>query len=196
MSTSGSSQGVLRYFAGTSNLCLIFSTSNQSIPSSLQQYTQSCGLSDADWALDEKDRKSISGYCFYYSQCLVFWTAKKQCTVSTSSTESKYYTLSNVIKETIWIQLFLSLMKFPFPKPFPIPCDNQSTQSIANTDIISSHTKHIDVGYHFIREHIGNKMFSTIWIPTSDMVANIFTKPLLHTLFIHHHDSLGLAYPS
>jgi hypothetical protein len=90
-----------------------------------------------------------------------------------SLTESEYYTLTNTIKEVIWIQLFHSLMELPFPKTLPILCDNQSTQSIANTDAISSRTKHIDVSYHFIREHIANGASSTIWILTSDMVADM-----------------------
>ena len=89
-----------------------------------------------------------------------------------------------------WMQLFLSLSSLPCPKTLSILCDNQSMQSIANTDAISPCTKHIDVGYHFIREHIANKLFS---IPTLDMVADIFTKPLLHTLFSHYHASLGLS---
>src|ERR1700678_1422734 len=52
-------KGVLRYLAGTVNLCLQFMSplydrqSNVSLPS----FTR--GLSDADWASDEKDRKSI-----------------------------------------------------------------------------------------------------------------------------------------
>ena len=186
-------KGVLRYLAGTVELCLIFSPSNQSLPSSVQPYTQACGLSDADWASDEKDQKSVLGYCFYYFHCLVSWSARKQRTVSTSSTESKYYALSNTIKEVIWIQLFLSLTQLPSPKTFPILCHNQSTQSIANTDAISSCTKHIDVSHHFIREHIANGSFSTVWISTSDMIADIFTKPLLHTLFSRHRTSLGLV---
>ena len=186
-------KGVLWYLAGTLDLCLVFASTNPSLPTTVQPHTHACGLSDADWALDEKDRKSISGYCFYYLQCLVSWSARKQRTVSTSSTESEYYALSSTIKEAIWMQLFLSLSSLPHPKTLSILCDNQSMQSIANTDAISPHTKHIDVGYHFIREHIANKSFLTIWIPTLDMVVDIFTKPLLHTLFSHHCASLGLS---
>jgi hypothetical protein len=188
-------KGVLRYLAGTVNLCLVFGTTNTSSPLSVQTHTSACGLSDADWASDEKDRKSISGYCFYYLHCLVSWSSRKQRTVSTSSTESEYYALTNAIKEAIWIQLFTSLMDLPSSKPLPILCDNQSAQTIASSDATSSRTKHIDVRHHFIREHIANGSFCTKWIPTSDMTADIFTKPLLHTLFLRHRDSLGLFLP-
>ena len=185
--------GILRYLAGTLDLCLVFASTNPSLPTTVQPHTHACGLSDADWASDKKDRKSISGYCFYYLQCLISWSAWKQRTISTSSTESEYYALSSTIKEAIWMQLFLSLSSLPHPRTLSILCNNQSMQSIANTDAISPCTKHIDVNYHFIREHIANESFSTIWIPTLDMVADIFTKPLLHTLFLCHHASLSLS---
>src|SRR5271168_3802497 len=180
-------KGVLRSLAGTINMCLQF-------PSPIPQPTSSPtrALSDADWASDEKDRKSISGFCFYFLNSLVSWSSQKQRTVSTSSTESEYYALTNTIKEAISVTLFLSATKLPSPKPFPIFCDNQSTCSIANTDAISSRTKHIDVRHHFIRQHINDGLFSTVWISTSDMTADIFTKPLLSNLFVRHRESLGL----
>ena len=183
-------KGVLRYLAGTVHLSLQFpsplSMENTSLPATR-------GLSDADWASDEKDRKSISGYCFYFLNSLISWSSRKQRTVSTSSTESEYYALTNTIKEAIWIKLFLSLTSLPSPIPFPILCDNQSTCTIANTDIISSRTKHIDVRHHFIRQHLNEGSFATTWIPTSDMTADILTKPLLSTLFLRHRDNLGLV---
>ena len=103
--------------------------------------------------------------------------------------------LTNTIKEAIWIKLFLSLMSLPSPIPFPIYCDNQSTCTIANTDVISSRTKHINVCHHFIWQHLNDSSFITTWIPGSDMTADILTKPLLSTLFLHHRENLGLVTP-
>ena len=186
-------KGVLRYLAGTVHICLQF-PSPSFRHSSRSQLPSTCGFSDADWASDEKDRKSISGYCFYFLGSLVSWSSRKQRTVSTSSTESEYYALTNTIKEAIWMKLFLTLTELPSPSPLPIFCDNQSTCTIANTDAISSRTKHIDVRHHFIRQHLTDGSFVTTWITTSDMVADIFTKPLLSTLFLRHRDSLGLLF--
>ena len=108
-------KGVLRYLAGTLHLSLQF-------PTPISQSTSSSptrGLSDTDWASDEKDRKRISGYCFYFLDSLVSWSSRKQRTVSTSSTELEYYTLTNTIKEGIWIKLFLSLTSLPSPIVLP-----------------------------------------------------------------------------
>ena len=186
-------KGVLRYLAGTVNLCLQFPSPSPRQSSDTRPLPHTRGLSDADWASDEKDRKSVSGYCFYFFDSLVSWSARKQRTVSTSSTESEYYALTNTIKEGIWIKLFLSLTTLPSPSPFPILCDNQSTCTIANTDTISSRTKHIDVRHHFIRQHLTDGSFATAWIPTTEMTADILTKPLSSTLFVHHRDNLGLV---
>ena len=185
-------KGVLRYLAGTVHFGLTFSVHNEHIPPSIQPYTLACGLSDADWASDENDRKSISGYCFFFCNSLVSWSARKQRTVSTSSTESEYYALANTMKEAIWLKLFLTLTKLHTPHSFPLLCDNQSARLIASSDSVSSRTKHIDVRYHFIREHVANGSFPLHWIPTSDMTADIFTKSLPTVLFQRHRDSLGL----
>ena len=186
-------KGVLRYLAGTILLGLTFSLKNPCLPPSVQLHASACGLSDADWASDERDRKSISGYCFYFYNSLVSWSARKQRTVSTSSTKSEYYALTNTVKEALWIKLFLNISKLYTSHSLPLLCDNQSTQAIATTDAISSRTKHIDIRYHFIREHVTNGSFPLHWTPTSDMVADIFTKPLPSILFQRHRDNLGLT---
>jgi hypothetical protein len=193
-------KGVLRYLVGTIDLCLQFPSIQISPEQSLgtnhsSPLPSNCGLSDADWASDEKDRKSISGYCFFYLDSLVSWSSRKQRTVSTSSTESEYYALTNTIKEALWLKLFLVLTQLPFPHLFPIFCDNQSTCMIAKTDALSSRTKHIDVRHHFIRQHITDGSFTITWLPTNNMTADILTKPLLSTLFIHHRQNFGLIIP-
>lgn len=185
-------KGILRYLAGTVHLCLQFPSQP---PMNTPKPPPMHALSDADWASDEKDRRSISGYWFFFLDSLASWSSRKQRTVSTSSTELEYYALTNTIKEAIWIKLFLSLTSLPSPIPFLILCDNQSTCTIANTDVISSRTKHIDVRHHFICQHLNDGSFFTTWCPTSDMTVDIFTKPLLLTLFIHHCDNLGLLFP-
>jgi hypothetical protein len=35
-----------------------------------------------------------------------------------------------------------------------IHCDNMSTISISKNQVFHSHTKHIDIKYHFLRDHV------------------------------------------
>ena len=48
------------------------------------------GYSNADWAENADDRKSILGGCFYVGNNLVSWMSKKQNFISLSTTEAEY----------------------------------------------------------------------------------------------------------
>src|SRR5271168_1829420 len=133
-----------------------------------------------------------SGYSFYFQGALVSWSAVKQKSIALSSTEAEYYAMTHAFKEALWLHTFLGLMHFPVPHPFPILCDNQAACALSNFSSISARSKHIDIRHHFIRDHVQAGSFSTTWIPTEDMPANIFTKPLSLISFSRHRDVLGL----
>jgi hypothetical protein len=61
--------------------------------------------------------------------------------------------------------------------------DNKSTIILAGKERSNSqHTRHIDVKYFFIKDHIG-KTISISYLPSMDMLADILTKPLQGELF-------------
>ena len=186
---------VLRYLAGTRLLALCLGSSSPRVPSTLCGYMQNMGCSDVDWASDAIDRKSISGYSFYFQGSLISWSAVKQKSIALSSTEAEYYAMTHAFKEALWIHTFLEILKFPVPRPFPILSDNQAACALSNTPAISARSKHIDIRHHFIRDHVLDGSFSTTWIPTADMPADIFTKSLPLPAFTRHRDVLGLSIP-
>uniref|UniRef100_A0ACD5UA20 Uncharacterized protein n=1 Tax=Avena sativa TaxID=4498 RepID=A0ACD5UA20_AVESA len=71
---------VLRYLRGTISHRLFFPHSSSL---QLQAY------SDATWASDPSDRRSLSAYCVFLCGSLIAWKTKKQTTVSCSSVEAE-----------------------------------------------------------------------------------------------------------
>uniref|UniRef100_A0ACD5UI01 Uncharacterized protein n=1 Tax=Avena sativa TaxID=4498 RepID=A0ACD5UI01_AVESA len=71
---------VLRYLRGTITRRLFFPCS-----SSLQLQC----YSDATWASDPSDRRSLSAYCVFLGGSLIAWKTKKQTAVSRSSVEAE-----------------------------------------------------------------------------------------------------------
>jgi hypothetical protein len=148
---------------------------------------------DADWATDQIDRKSISGYLSFLYNTLVSWLSTKQKTIELSSTEAEYMAMVHAMKEALWIRLFLSLSKLPHPRPFPLLCDNMGAMEMANSNSTSSRAKHIDICYHFLHKHIQSGSFETSWVPTADMTADILTKSLPFPAHSKHVAALGLV---
>ena len=62
--------------------------------------------------------------------------------------------------------------------PTPIYCDNLSSIQLAKNPIFHARTKHIEVHYHFVREHVLSSEVELQYVPTDRQIADIFTKPL------------------
>ncbi|GKD23316.1 hypothetical protein Tco_1225019 [Tanacetum coccineum] len=65
----------------------------------------------------------------------------------------------------------------------PIFCDNTSAIAISNNLVLYSRTKHIDIRYHLIRDHILKGEIELHFILTQYQLADIFTKPLNEPTF-------------
>jgi hypothetical protein len=176
---------VLRYAKGTKTLQLVLGGEE-----SLTAY------SDADWA-SQLHRHSISGFSLIVGKGAISWSSKKQPIVTLSSTESEYVALTQASKDVIWMGKLLSEIGFissiPFKFPINLACDNQGAITLSKDSTFHARTKHIDVHFHFIRQCIIQEHISLFYLPTSDMIADIFTKSLPYHTFIRFRSSLGLS---
>ena len=79
-----------------------------------------------------------------------------------------------------------------YKEPITILCDSTSTISISKNLVMHSKTRHIPIKYHFIREHVLEKIVKLGHIGTKDQVADIFTKPLPKETFEYLRQKLGV----
>ncbi|GJY24476.1 retrovirus-related pol polyprotein from transposon TNT 1-94, partial [Tanacetum coccineum] len=136
-------------------------------------------------------RKSTSGGCQILGEKLVCWSAKKQSSVAMSSAEAEYVDAAGCCAQVLWIKSQLADYDVLYDK-VPIFCDNTSAIAISNNPVLHSRTKHIDIRYHFIRDHILKGDIKLHFVPTDLQLADIFTKPLAKPSFTRLVVELGM----
>nr|GEW28082.1 retrovirus-related Pol polyprotein from transposon TNT 1-94 [Tanacetum cinerariifolium] len=135
------------------------------------------GYSDSDYAGCNIHKKSTLGACQILGGKFVCWSAKKQQSVAMSSAEAEYVDADGCCVSILWMKSQLSDYDIHY-KMVTIFCDNTSAIAISNNLILHSRTKHIDIRYHFNRDHILKGDIELHFILTEYQLADIFTKPL------------------
>jgi hypothetical protein len=116
--------------------------------------------------------------CWEYAGGLVSWSSRKQRTIALSSTQAEYMAVTNCVQEGLWLKTMFTTLNMECPIPIDIRGNNNGTICLADGQGVSTRSKHINVKYHFIREHTASKTFTLRYIPTAENTADIFTKPL------------------
>ncbi|WVZ90271.1 LOW QUALITY PROTEIN: hypothetical protein U9M48_036585 [Paspalum notatum var. saurae] len=132
------------------------------------------GFSDADHAGCRIDRKSTSGTCQLLGISLVSWSSRKQASVFLSTTEAEYIVAASSCSQLLWMKATLS----DFGLKIPLLVDSTSAISVAKNPVLHSRTKHIDVRFHFLRDHYEKGDIDLIHVVSANQLADIFTKPL------------------
>ncbi|GJV48111.1 retrovirus-related pol polyprotein from transposon TNT 1-94 [Tanacetum coccineum] len=164
---------IFRYLKGTSNLDLWYP---KGLGFDLKAY------SDSDYVGCNLDRKSTSRGCKILGGKLVCWSVKKQSSVVMSSAEAEYVATARCCAQVLWIKSQLADYDVLYDK-VPIFCDNTSAIAISNNPVLHSRIKHIDIRYHFIKDHILKGDIELYFVPTDLQLADIFTKPLAEPSF-------------
>ena len=149
------------------------------------------GYSDADFAGCKIDRKSTSGTCQFLGGRLVSWFSKKQHSIATSTAEAEYVAAGSCCAQILWMKQ--QLLDYGVEcKEVKIMCDNTSAIAITQNPVLHSRTKHIDIKYHFIRDHVEKKDITLEYVAMEEQLADIFTKALCENRFSKLRLELGM----
>ena len=149
---------------------------------------------DSDFTGDPNDRKSTSGYVFMLAGGAITWRAHKQPLVTFSTVEAEYIGASNITKEAIWVRtLYARILYGKATEPQQIFVDNQGAIQLTKNPKFHECTKNISVRFHFVRDVCQRNAIKILYLPTSDMLADIMTKNLPYDTHWKHTHGLGLV---
>jgi len=140
---------------------------------------------DSDYAGDKASRKSVSGFILFFMGVPILWRLKAQVSVSLSSSEAEYVSLSEAAKEVKFVYMILTSLGLKVKTPIVVRVDNVG--AIFNSENISttSRSKHVDIRYRFVNE----------FLKTEDNLSDGFTKNISGDIYENHINSY-LTEPS
>ncbi|WCJ43066.1 Retrovirus-related Pol polyprotein from transposon RE1 [Euphorbia peplus] len=160
---------VLKYLKGSASNGLFYPA---------QSNSEVQGYCDSDWGGCRTSRRSLSGFCIFFGDCLISWKSKKQGVVSKSSAEAEYRCMSTTCSELKWISYLLKDFEINLTLPITLHCDSQSAIEIAKNPVFHEKMKHVEIDCHYVRDCVEEGFVKTPYVQSKFQLADVFTKIL------------------
>jgi hypothetical protein len=121
----------------------------------------------------------------------VSWASKKQKSISLSIAEAEYIVARHCCAQLRWMRQTLKDFGYNLSKA-PLLCDNESAIRMVDNPVDHDHTKHIDIRYHFLRDHSQRGDIVIDHVSTYKQLADIFTKSLDEKRFCELRSELNI----
>ena len=143
------------------------------------------GFSDSDYTGCVDDKKSTSGYIFMMAEGAVSWKSIKQTLTASSTVEVEYMVCYEATCHTIWLQNFISALEVvhSISRPLKLFYDNSAAVYFSRNTRSTSHSKHIDVKFFFVKEKVAKFLISIEHTPTTSILSDPLTKGLPFVCF-------------
>jgi hypothetical protein len=135
------------------------------------------GYTDSDYAGDQDDRKSTSGYVFMMNSSAISWSSKKQPVVTLSTIEAEFIDAASSAYQVVWLRRILKSLTHVSSKPTMVYCDNISAIKLSKNLVMHGRSKHIDIHFHFLHDLVKDGVVELTQYSTHEQVVDIMTKP-------------------
>ncbi|KAK9741362.1 hypothetical protein RND81_03G100000 [Saponaria officinalis] len=176
---------VVRYLQGTADTVLFYPADTD---------LQLRAFCDADWGSCRFTCKSLIGHCVFLGNSAISWKTKKQKTVSKSSAEPEYRSMSYTAGEIVWLIGILRDFQVNVPLPVQLNCDNKAAQHIAANPVFHERIKHLNIDCHYVRVKIQEGVLYTTYVKSGMQIADLMTKPLGQDQHFFLSSKLGLLF--
>ena len=138
---------------------------------------------DAAYAVHENMR-SHTGGAMSFGWGLLHYLSAKQKLNTKSSTEAEIVGVSDYLPYTIWLRMFLECQGYYLTKNEVLQ-DNESAARMEKNGRMSctGNSRHVDIRYFFTKDRVDKGEFTIQYCPTTQMLADYYTKPLQGSLF-------------
>ena len=130
---------------------------------------------DADFGGCLDTRRSTGGILILFNGAIVMFRAKRHNFPTASTSEAEYVTLSNGVRELIWVKGLLAELGY-HQDNIPVFEDNQACIRIATNPVQTQRTKSIDIAYHIVRHYAREGVVDIKFCSTDRQMANLLTK--------------------
>ncbi|XP_074337614.1 secreted RxLR effector protein 161-like [Apium graveolens] len=174
---------ILRYIKGTLEYGLVYTKNSSN--------NKLSGYSDSDLAGHVDDGRSTGGMAFYLNESLVTWVSQKQRCVALSTCEAEFMVATAAACQTIWLRNLLEQITSRRVGHVVLYIDNKSAIDLAKIPVFYGGSKHIDIGYHFIRQCVERGEIVIKHVST-DLQRDTLTKALATVKFERIRSLLGV----
>jgi hypothetical protein len=123
----------------------------------------------------------------------VSWSSHIQTIMAQSTTEAEFVAASESGRELCWLRNFLADISIPQIGPSNLNMDNQSVISVSKHPEHMGRLKHLDRHWFWLREAVSDKKIAPVYIPTTDMTADLLTKSLTRELVDKFRRKMGVV---
>ena len=114
---------------------------------------------------------------------------------ATSTMEAESVSCFEVTSHGVWLKSFIVGLKIvdSIYRPLRIYCDNSAAVFMVKNNKSSSRSKHIDIKYLVIREHVKEKNVVIEQVSTELIIVDLLIKSMPPLKFKDHVDRMGLS---